>query len=116
MLLSVIIVSYEVKCFLEQCLLSVMKASRRLSSNSNEVEIIVVDNASTDGTIDYLKDRFPSVRFIGNKTNLGFGKANNLALESANGIFILFLNPDTLVPEMIFSNCISVLQSRESVA
>ena len=92
--LSVIIVNYNVKYFLEQCLFSVMAALQRV-----EGEVIVVDNASQDGSRDFLEHRFPSVRFIWNNENLGFGRANNLALQHAKGSHILFLNPDTIVPE-----------------
>lgn len=102
--LSVIIVSYNVKHFLEQCLFSVQKAIAGM-----EAEVIVVDNDSKDGTIDYLQPAFPNVQFIANKENLGFGRANNLAVKLAKGKFILFLNPDTIVPEDCFTKCIAFL-------
>ena len=94
MQLSVIIVNYNVKYFLEQCLYSVQKACSAI-----DAEIIVADNNSTDGSRAYLEDNFPAVKFIWNSGNIGFAKANNLALEKANGDFILFLNPDTLLSE-----------------
>ncbi|MBL7700938.1 MAG: glycosyltransferase [Ferruginibacter sp.] len=94
MQLSVIIVNYNVKYFLEQCLYSVQKACVNIDS-----EIIVTDNSSTDGSGEYLKKNFPSVNFIWNNENTGFAKANNLALEKAKGEFILFLNPDTILAE-----------------
>jgi GT2 family glycosyltransferase len=100
--LSVIIVNYNVKFFLEQCLYTVQKAVHEI-----DAEIIVVDNYSSDGSIDYLKPKFPSVQFIENKENVGFGKANNQGLAISKGNFILFLNPDTIVPEDCFINCIS---------
>ncbi len=105
MQLSVIIVNYNVKYFLEQCLYSVLKASNNIST-----EIIVVDNHSTDGSASYLPDKFPSVRFIWNKDNIGFAKANNQALALAKGDYILFLNPDTILPEDCFEQCISFFQ------
>src|ERR1700754_489000 len=89
MVLSVIIVSYRVKYFLELCLHSVEKAVKGL-----EAEIIVVDNQSDDDSLGYLRPRFPGVRFLANTENSGFGRANNLALKHAGGKFILFLNPD----------------------
>lgn len=92
--LSVIIVNFNVKHFLEQCLFSVLKASEGLSA-----EIIVVDNNSTDGSLEYLFPKFPSVRFIVNEKNLGFAKACNQGLAVSSGRNILFLNPDTIVPE-----------------
>lgn len=92
--LSVIIVNYQVKFFLEQCLYALQKAVLGI-----EAEVLVVDNHSTDGSIAYLKPLFPQVRFIENEANLGFAKANNRALALARGQYILFLNPDTLLPE-----------------
>ncbi len=105
MKLSVIIVNYNVKYFLEQCLHSVLRAVEDLNA-----EILVIDNASSDGSIDYLKPLFPSVNFIASSKNLGFGKANNLAFQQAKGEYILFLNPDTIVPEDCFNKCINFLE------
>ncbi|GGB10943.1 hypothetical protein GCM10011511_38150 [Puia dinghuensis] len=104
MTLSVIIVNFRVKYFLELCLHSVEKAVRSL-----EAEIIVVDNHSGDDSLDYLRPRFPAVRFIANKENLGFGRACNQALAQANGEYILFLNPDTILPEDFALHCLSFL-------
>jgi GT2 family glycosyltransferase len=105
MKLSIIIVNYNVKYFLEQCLHSVVRAAEGL-----QTEIIVVDNASSDGSIDYLQPLFPSVHLIASKKNLGFGRANNLALQQAKGEYVLFLNPDTIVPEDCFKRCISFFE------
>jgi N-acetylglucosaminyl-diphospho-decaprenol L-rhamnosyltransferase len=104
MTLSIIIVNYNVKYFLEQCLCSVTKAI-----NKRETEIFVVDNNSTDGSLEYLQPKFPQVKFISNTKNVGFAKANNQALLKASGKFILFLNPDTIVAEDSFEKCISFL-------
>ena len=71
------------------------------------VEVIVVDNYSTDGSVDYLQPLFPEVKFILNETNTGFAKACNKGLAKSSGEFILFLNPDTIVPEDCFEKCIS---------
>lgn len=101
MQLSIIIVNYNVKYFLEQCLFSVQKAIIGL-----DAEVFVVDNASNDGSVDYLQPIFPRFKFIASKTNDGFAKANNKALEKCNGDYIVFLNPDTIVPEDCFKNCI----------
>lgn len=106
MQLSVIIVNYNVKYFLEQCLYSVQKACSGIKA-----EIIVVDNNSTDGSRSYLEPEFPTVNFIWNRTNVGFAKANNQALSLAKGEYILFLNPDTLIPEDCFEKCINLLNS-----
>jgi GT2 family glycosyltransferase len=105
MKLSVIIVNYNVKYFLEQCLHSVVKAVQRINA-----EIFVVDNCSTDGSIAYLQPQFSTVQFIANTENVGFGKANNQALAIAKGDFVLFLNPDTIVPEDCFEKCIAFFE------
>jgi GT2 family glycosyltransferase len=105
MTLSVIIVSYNVKHFLEQCLCSVQRAL------ANDMEVFVVDNHSTDGSVEYCQQRFPFARFILNKENVGFGKANNQALPEATGKYVLFLNPDTIIPEDLFTLCISFMGS-----
>lgn len=94
MKLSVIIVSYNVKYFLEQCLCSVRSAIRE---SRLQAEVLVIDNVSSDGTIEYLSPLFPEMQFITNESNEGFAKANNRALRQAKGDFILFLNPDTLI-------------------
>ncbi len=105
MQLSVIIVSYNVKYFLEQCLISVINASKKLS-----VEIWVVDNNSQDGSRQYLECRFSSVSFIWHTGNIGFSAANNLGLKQATGDKILFLNPDTILPEDCLANCIGFFE------
>src|SRR5687768_14170401 len=107
MVLSVIIVNYNVKYFLAQCLRSVEKAIKQI-----DAEIIVIDNASSDGSITYLQRQFPHVRFFSNKTNTGFGKANNQGLAQSSGDLVLFLNPDTIIPEDALVKCISFLKSR----
>ncbi|MGB5007819.1 MAG: glycosyltransferase [Ferruginibacter sp.] len=101
MILSVIIVNYNVKHFLEQCLYSVQKACKGI-----DAEIIVADNNSTDGSRGFLEPAFPGVKFLWNTDNTGFAKANNQALEMATGDFILFLNPDTIIPEDCIEKCI----------
>ena len=105
--LSVIIVNYNVKYFLEQCLCSLRQAIGSL-----KVEVIVVDNNSTDGSEAYLSEKFSFVRFIDNKSNDGFAKANNQALKLSSGRYILFLNPDTIIPEDCFTQCISFIESK----
>lgn len=99
--LSVIIVNYNVKHFLEQCLHSVLKASKTISA-----EIFVVDNNSVDGSTQLVKEKFPKVHLIENKENVGFSKANNQAIRQAKGKYILLLNPDTVVEEDTFSKII----------
>lgn len=105
MQLSVIIVNYNVRFFLEQCLHSVQKAMSSLQG-----EIIVIDNASKDGSRSYLEPLFPDINFIWNAENTGFARANNQALQFAKGDFILFLNPDTIVPEDCFNKCLNFFE------
>ncbi len=106
--LSVIIVNYNVKHFLEQCLCSVQKA---IENSKIETEVIVVDNHSTDNSLGYLKPLFPCVQFIGNDENKGFSKACNQGFKSSTGKYVLFLNPDTIVPGDCFSKCINFFDS-----
>lgn len=102
MQLSVIIVNYNVKHFLEQCLYSVQKACQGIAA-----EIFVVDNCSTDGSRALLEPRFPGVQFTWNTANTGFAAANNQAVAKAKGDYILFLNPDTILPEDCIQKCIA---------
>lgn len=92
--ISVIIVNYNVKDLLLQCLRSIQQAAKNIS-----VEIIVIDNHSSDGSVNFLKPLFPSVEFISLKENIGFGRANNIGIEKAKGRYILILNPDTILEE-----------------
>ncbi|MGE5363141.1 MAG: glycosyltransferase [Bacteroidota bacterium] len=105
-LLSIIIVNYNVKEFLQNLLRSIEK-----SSDNVPMEIIVVDNASDDGSVELLREKFPYVHLIANKENLGFGAANNLALSIAKGRYLLLLNPDTIVQENTFSTLISFFEN-----
>lgn len=103
---SVIIVSYNVRYYLEQCLLSVIQASEGL-----DVEILVPDNDSPDDSVGYLEPLFPSVRFIRTGGNLGFSKANNLALKQSVGRYVLFLNPDTIISGSMLRDCVDFMDS-----
>lgn len=103
--LSIIIVNFNVKYFLEQCLYSVIKASENI-----DTEVIVVDNNSTDGSKEFYRNRFANVQFLWNEENVGFSKANNQALKRAVGKFILFLNPDTILPEDCLEKCIAYFE------
>lgn len=98
---SIIIVNYNVKDFLAQALRTIEKsiAYAKLKRPGFEAEIIVVDNASDDGSVEMLRKYFPHVTVIANEENLGFAKANNVALQRAKGEFFLLINPDTLVQE-----------------
>ena len=113
MLFSIIIVNYNVKHFLEQCLFSVQKA---IQTSGLEAEIIVIDNHSVDRSVDYLQPKFPSVKFITNDENLGFAKACNQGYKVARGKFLLFLNPDTILPEDFLIKCQEFLSSHPDAA
>lgn len=95
--LTVIIVNYNVRFYLEQCISSVADAMDGI-----DAEVFVVDNNSSDGSVEMVADKFPWVKLIANTDNVGFSKANNQALEQAKGRYSLLLNPDTLVAEDAF--------------
>jgi GT2 family glycosyltransferase len=104
--LSVVIVNYNVKHFIEQCLFSVLKASENIAC-----EIFVVDNNSVDGSVTIIKDKFPQVNLIVNKANTGFSVANNQAIRLAKGEYVLLLNPDTVVQEDTFTKVITFMDT-----
>jgi GT2 family glycosyltransferase len=106
--LSVIIVNYNVKYFLEQCLQSV-----RIAMKGVEGEVFVVDNSSVDGSVALVQKKFPEVKLLKNDKNLGFSKANNQAISQAKGEYILLLNPDTLVEEDTLKKCIDYMDANE---
>jgi GT2 family glycosyltransferase len=97
MQLSVIILNYNVRYFLEQCVFSVQKALEGIDG-----EIIVIDNNSSDDSCEMMQQLFPNVKLIENKENLGFPKGNNIGVAQAKGEFICILNPDTVVAEDTF--------------
>lgn len=97
MQLSVIILNYNVRYFLEQCVISVQNALETI-----EGEIIVIDNNSSDDSCEMMKQRFPNVKLIQNNENIGFPKGNNIGVSQAKGEYICILNPDTVVAEDTF--------------
>ena len=105
--LSIIIVNYNVRAYLEQCLRSVFASRCAL-----DFEVYVVDNHSTDGSVDYLKGLYPQVHFIENDENLGFARANNEAIRCSQGRYVLLLNPDTIITEHTLVDCVSYLDTR----
>jgi GT2 family glycosyltransferase len=106
MRLSVIIVNYNVRHFLEQALLSVRKAMEGIAG-----DVWVVDNNSVDDSVRMVQEKFPEVRLIANKNNPGFSIANNQAIRESVGEYVLLLNPDTLVEEDTFSKCLSFMDA-----
>jgi len=107
MTLSIIIVNYNVRYFLEQALHSIFVAIEDL-----EAEVFVVDNASSDGSVEIVKSKFSNVKLIENQENVGFSAANNQAIKLASGKYILLLNPDTLVEEDTFNRCIRFMEEK----
>ncbi len=104
--LSIIIVNYNVKHFIEQCLHSVYNALKGI-----EAEVFVVDNNSADGSVALIKSKFPQVKLIENSENKGFSVANNQAIRISSGKYVLLLNPDTVVQEDTFSKCIHFMNA-----
>ncbi len=106
MKLSIIIVNYNVSCFLEQALTAVYKALRNVDG-----EVFVVDNNSVDNSLAMVADKFPQVKVIANKENVGFAKANNQAIRQSTGEYVLLLNPDTVVEEDTFEKCLRFMDA-----
>lgn len=104
--LSIIIVNYNVQYFLEHCISSIYRSKVNFS-----YEIIVVDNASTDQSVEMVQQHFPNVKIIENKNNAGFAKANNQAINIAHGAYCLLLNPDTILQEDTLQKSIDTLDS-----
>lgn len=105
--ITIIIVSYNVRFYLRQCLESVFASIRQ---SGLETEVFVVDNNSTDNSVGYIRaifpaDRFPTLHIIANRCNVGFGRANNQALRKSTGRYVLYLNPDTIVTERTLLDC-----------
>lgn len=102
--LSIVIVSYNVKYYLEQCLESVVRSACGINT-----EVIVVDNNSSDGSVEYLTPRFRDVLFIQNKDNVGFARANNQGIRISKGEYVMLLNPDTILGENVLCDCVKFM-------
>ena len=109
--ISIIIVSYNTRELLKDCLISVKSAKSNL-----KVEVFVVDNDSNDKTKEMVKNDFPNVTLIANKKNVGFSKANNQALKKAKGKYILILNPDTILSPDTLNKMHSFMQENKDIA
>ena len=109
--ISIIIVSWNVKDLLKKCLQSIYDKAQGL-----EFEIFVVDNASKDNSAVMVATEFTQVNLIASNENLGFAKANNLALEQAQGKYVLFLNPDTELMENSFKAMFNLMEQDENIA
>ena len=110
MKLSVVILNYNVRYFLELCLQSVEAALGNIPS-----EIIVIDNDSKDGSCAMVKEKFPSVILIQNNSNVGFSKANNQAVKVAKGEYVCILNPDTVVAEDTFESILNFAEKQTNL-
>ena len=108
--LSIIIVSYNVEHFLHLCLESVYAATKNIRA-----EVVVIDNASADKSVDMVRKQFPSTRVIANVDNLGYGKANNQAAKLAKGRYLCILNPDTVVSQNTFEQFIALHESNTNL-
>lgn len=106
MKLSIVIVNYNVRAYLEQCLRTVEEAMKGISG-----EVFVVDNQSTDGSVEMVRVRFPQVTLIANQDNVGFSRANNQAIRLAKGEYVLLLNPDTVVGEDVFQKVLDFMDA-----
>lgn len=104
MKLSVIIVNYNVRAYLEQCLRTVFEAL-----NGIEGDVFVVDNQSTDGSVEMVREKFPRVRLMANSENVGFSRANNQAIRASDAEYVVLLNPDTVVGEDVFRKVITFM-------
>jgi GT2 family glycosyltransferase len=113
--LSVVIVNWNVCALLRRCLASVLKQSGHPANKGTDLEIIVVDNASTDGSVEMLRAEFPQVTLIANSANRGFTGGNNQGLEAAQGRYVLLLNPDTQVLGDAFATLIGYLEAQPDV-
>ena len=110
MQLSVIILNYNVRYFLEQCVASVQEALSNIDG-----EIIVVDNNSSDDSCEMMKSRFPNVKLIENTANSGFPKGNNIGVAQAKGDYVCILNPDTVVAEDTFSKILAFAEKQKNI-
>ncbi|MDD3460609.1 MAG: glycosyltransferase family 2 protein [Candidatus Pacebacteria bacterium] len=109
-LVSIIIVNWNGKKHLSYCLPSLKKI------NYPNVEIIIVDNGSTDQSVEYIKNNFPSAKIILNKTNMGFAEGNNIGFKKAKGKYVLFLNNDTIVTPNFLKKLVNAIEENNKIA
>jgi GT2 family glycosyltransferase len=106
---SIVIVNYNVRDLVDNCISSIYSANNK----NHKIEIFFVDNNSIDGSVKYIKEKYPEVKAISNDRNIGFSKANNIALKQASGKYILILNPDTVLEEGTFSKMIDFCEQNK---
>ena len=108
--LSIIIVNWNTREILDECLRSVYA-----SQTSKQFDLWVVDNASSDGSVQMLQDKYPQVQLISNKVNVGFAQANNQAIDKSSGDYVMLLNPDTVVERDVVENLVNFLNENPDV-
>jgi O-antigen biosynthesis protein len=109
--ISIVIVNYNVRDHLDACLASIFKSKK----DKYKIEIFVVDNNSIDGSSAFIRNKYPSINLIDNDNNLGFAKANNIALNKVQGEYILILNPDTILEEETFDKLIAFCKQNKNI-
>jgi len=109
--ISIVIVNYNVRHFIVECL----ESYKRSKLDKLSVEVWVVDNASIDGSVGVIRERYPDIKLIVNKDNVGFSTANNQAIRQANGKYILLLNPDTVLEEDTLKICFDYMEEHKKV-
>jgi GT2 family glycosyltransferase len=110
--LDIVITTFNVKDLLLECLKSIFDSK----GNKDNWNIIVIDNASRDGTVDEVREKYPNVIIIANNENLGFGKGNNQAKNIAKAESVLFLNPDTKVVGQVIQKALKILGDKKEIA
>jgi|WetSurMetagenome_2_1015567.scaffolds.fasta_scaffold33162_1 O-antigen biosynthesis protein len=108
---SIVIVNYNVRDHLDTCLASIYKSN----NNKYKIEIFIIDNNSIDGSSSFIRNKYPSINYIDNDKNLGFSKANNIALRKVQGEYILILNPDTILEEETFDKLVNFCKENKDV-
>lgn len=109
-MLSIIIVTYNSSNVIDSCLKSIFN-----SKNKIKTEVIVIDNNSSDSTVDIIKREYPSVQLFENEKNLGFSKANNLGIKNSSGELTLILNPDVVITDQSLDNLVNVYINSEKI-
>lgn len=109
---SIIIVTYNCKGYIKSCIESIK--TQNIPGNF-QVEIIIVDNRSSDGTADFIRENYPSIRIIENESNMGYGAANNVGVKNSNGEYTVILNPDTILEENWLKELITPLKNHDKL-
>ncbi|QPC80878.1 glycosyltransferase family 2 protein [Phototrophicus methaneseepsis] len=113
--LSIIIVSWNVKDLLAQCLNSIEQSGILAQDAQPSAEIIIVDSGSTDGTVEMVQQSYPQVQLLAQSENIGFTRANNIGLQAAKGHYLLLLNPDTEVIDHALQEIIAYMDTNPQV-